>query len=648
MVRSLVYAGALVLAPVLAGTVHAQGGPPSGLPAQAASQAETQLEGELEVHYEDFADGSRLVHTLRIGNQRIAMVFEDGDHPGLPHGTPVRARGRLLNNNTLSLRSSSGDVEALALASSTTFGEQRTIVILVNFQDNTTTPYTWSSAHSTTFQTVGNFYLESSYGQTWLAGDVVGWFTIPMTSGTCDYNKIASLAEQAAAASGVSLSQYNRRIFAFPKISACSWWGLGSVGGNPSRAWINGSYSLQVVAHELGHNFGDYHSNSRPCSSSGCSTTNYGDTHDIMGNRSTGHMNAFQKERLGWINYGSSPPAQTVTSSGAYTIDVMSVPGSYPKALKVVKSVDSSGRRTWYYLELRAQSGFDGGVAPGVLIHSGSEATGDSSLQIDLAPTTTSWDGVMDVGQVFTDSTAGVSFRTLSAGSAQATIEITFDQDTAPACTARSPRLSLSPSAVQVIAPGESVSYTLTVANDDDLTCTATDFGLSAAAPSGWTAVLDRSSVVVSPGTSGIAVLNVTPASSATGTSSFSVSASRIGSSGPGGSTSGSITIEAPADDPVAPIEVSLSITSGKGGQIQLAAAVVSGGAPVAGAAVTFRVTDPNGSVRTLSATTGTDGLAQTQFKPNRKDPQGTYQVEATASAGGMTDSDTASFAYFR
>ena len=144
-------------------------------------------------------------------------------------------------------------------------------MILVNFQDNPSIPYNYSTAQDVTFNSTNAFYLENSYGQTWLTGDVFGWYTLPMSTGTCDYNQVASLADQAAAAQGVNLSQYTRRIYAFPQSGGCSWWGLGTIGGNPSRAWINGSYAVKVVGHELGHNFGDYHSNSQPCETSGCS-----------------------------------------------------------------------------------------------------------------------------------------------------------------------------------------------------------------------------------------------------------------------------------------------------------------------------------------------------------------------------------------
>ena len=172
-------------------------------------------------------------------------------------------------------------------------------------------PYTPASAQSVTFTDVSNFDLENSFGQTWLEGAVVGWYTIAASSTSCDYNAWASQAEAAATSAGVDLAQYPRRVFGFPQTSACNWWGLGTVGGgsdaqNPSRAWINGPYSLRVVGHEMGHNFGLYHSRSSTCDAGGCIVDEYGDDHDIMGG-ATGHFNAFQKERLGWLGTAARP-----------------------------------------------------------------------------------------------------------------------------------------------------------------------------------------------------------------------------------------------------------------------------------------------------------------------------------------------------
>ena len=105
--------------------------------------------------------------------------------------------------------------------------------------------------------TTNSYDYEASYQQTTLTGDVAGWFTIAETSAGCNYSNISSQAQQAAAAAGFALANYSRFVYVFPA-NGCGWWGLGTVGGTPSHAWVHARYgfNLTVVGHEMGHNLG--------------------------------------------------------------------------------------------------------------------------------------------------------------------------------------------------------------------------------------------------------------------------------------------------------------------------------------------------------------------------------------------------------
>jgi hypothetical protein len=105
-----------------------------------------------------------------------------------------------------------------------------------------------------------------------------------------------------------------------------------------------------------------------------------------MGSSLWAHFNAFQKERLGWLNAGASPPITTVLTDGTYPLEPYEITGSGPKALKILKSIDpSTGKRTWYYVETRQPIGFDdfldanaNNIVEGVLIHTGTEGNGNT------------------------------------------------------------------------------------------------------------------------------------------------------------------------------------------------------------------------------------------------------------------------------
>jgi hypothetical protein len=612
----------------------AQTGPPGGLPEQASAQAEAQFEGELEVLYECDEDTGRLKHVLKLENgRRMNLEFAGGVAPDLPTGSRIRARGRLRDETTLML-ADAGSVQALsAAAGATTFGERRLIVVLVNFQDNASQPFSVATAKAVAFDQVSRFVQESSYGQTSVAGDAFGWFTLPMSSATCDVGMISSLANQALADAGVNLSSYTHRMYAFPSIGSCGWRGLGSVGGSPSVAFINGGFAVRTVAHELGHNLGLHHSKSRPCTSGSCSAVEYGDDHDVMGKSGVvAHTNTFQKERLGWLNYSAAPAIQTVTQSGNYWIDGYAPAGAASKALKVLKSADSTSGKTYYYFEARVKYGFDGSAVPGVVVHTGSDANGDSSFQVDLDPVTTTFDSILDADQTFTDAALGLSVKTLWADASGAMVDVTYS---GPPCTAVAPTVTFTPSSTLWIQAGKSGAVTMTVKNNDGSGCNAAVFALSSSVPTGWTATLDRPSLTLEPGASGSAGLVLTPAPGATGNFGFAAAAKRSGAAG--AQANGSAVV-------VDGLLVTVAAGSAGRSGYTLTAKVMAGGRSVAGANVTFTLVSPNLSTVWLGALTDAYGVASAKWRPRKTDVPGTYQVKAEASASGLTGTGSATF----
>jgi hypothetical protein len=620
-----------------------------GLPASVLAHVEkfVALEGQLDVLHEDRADGDRYLYVLQTTAERLSLHFA-ADPPTLMTGSRVKVHGVRVGQ-ALALDSGSTSVQTLAAAAlPNTFGEQRTLVMLVTFSDNPVQPYTPDHARDM-FNTTSQFDLENSFQQTWLQTEVVGWYTIALTSTVCDYSALASQARAAASAAGVTLSAYNRYVYAFPA-NACTWWGLGSVGGNPSTAWINGDLLLDVTAHEMGHNFGLYHSRALDCGTTTlgptCTSIEYGDYIDVMGGYHAGHYNAFQKERLGWLNYGVSPPITTVLTSGTYTIEAYELAGSQPKALKILKSTDPvTGKRTWYYVEYRQPIGFDGFLANntnirnGVIIHTGSESTGNSSDLLDLTPATSTWsDPALVVGQSLNDPYAGVTITAAWATGTQAAVTVDFGPLT---CLPANPTVAVSPAQSQSVVPGTPVTYTVSISNRDNAGCVPSTFDLQVSVPSGWTALFASSSLTVSPGATASTTVQVSaPLGTAAGLYTIGVSA-----------TNSSASTYTASNSATAVIASSLSLTVGtdrasykRNQSVSMTAVASSAGSPVANAAVTFTVTKPNGAVSTRTATTSSDGAAVYKMRIGGKDAPGVYQVRADGSSGGTSAVATTTF----
>jgi hypothetical protein len=393
-------------------------------------------------------------------------------------------------------------MQVISDANISSVGEKRVLVYLVNFEDiPTSQPWSVEYMRNRVFEDVNQFNREVSFGKTYLTGDVVGWITVPLKSTeVCSGGLVSSRfnaeADKAATAKGFSPQEYPYRLYVFPRTN-CGWAGLGSVGSpgripGGGRAWINGATQRSVIAHELGHNIGLLHSNALNCPSSnplpigeGCRSVNYQDLADTMG-LGQGHFNAFQKERIGWLNANGNPPIKTVTKSGIYTLDVYETNSQKPKALKILKKINPNRTGSHYYIEYRQGIGFDKNIPStykGVVFHVGDESTGRVDvLRMGRLSGTGSGSVRLEVGKSFEDSTAangGLKFTVLSANGREAKIQIEYGNTPPPECVRANPVVTITPSD-KIVQAGEKAVYTVSVENKDGENCLNSYYTLKA------------------------------------------------------------------------------------------------------------------------------------------------------------------------
>ena len=310
-------------------------------------------------------------------------------------------------------------------------GTKYVLVILMQYADQPTQPFTQAAAQTVYgggagSGSVAEYYKEVSSGLTLLNVTVTPWMQSAVNKpATCDYysgnsNSISSVGDALATAAHYALGSYQHYVYVFPSLPACSWAGLAFVPG--SRSYSNGYNYTSVYGHELGHNFGLLHAGSLTCANKviggSCSVTEYGDQFDIMGNSSTMHINAQQKDYLGWL-----PTSSVLTQSagsGTYALTPVELAGGTTYAV----TVPTRANRT-YWMEYRQPIGFfDQGMNAipnnGVQVRVESPfewiAGADDTQVLDMVPATSTFnDAALVAGKNFRDPTAGLSLSVLAA-----------------------------------------------------------------------------------------------------------------------------------------------------------------------------------------------------------------------------------------
>ncbi|MEM3074924.1 MAG: hypothetical protein QW727_03215 [Candidatus Pacearchaeota archaeon] len=470
-----------------------------------AENTEITLDGEIKsAIVEDFDSGKYYMkHFIEDKRGRFFEIhskefISNEINPNFPPGTFVKIRAKLERNKVFV--SELSNIEKSELFFSPISGEKKILAIITNFNDTSVScsPNQINQLIFTGRNSTKDYYSEVSFGKINLSGNVIGPYNINFSSlGSCDsstYNLIKSLADSAAQNSGFDLNQYNHIIYITPP--SCNGGGSlawAELGGrrifNLGKCGSKGTY-----IHELGHNYGMHHASSTKEQDIFNVGLEYGDVSDVMGNHFTGgiiHVNSPHKFQMGWI-----PSDKFILNpvSGIYTIYASEI---NPSANYSLHGIIFSYEKDNYYLSYRKPLGFSSAIKPyyvnvtNIHIYNGGMTKTNFTYKIKDGETFVSPDGFFNVTQVSHNEDS-----------------VTINLSVSDICQIFTPSISLTPNS-QIGSPGDSLSYTFTIKNND-ISCPPSSFSLTSIKPIGWNASLTQESLNLNPGEIGSAILLIT------------------------------------------------------------------------------------------------------------------------------------------
>jgi len=452
-----------------------------------------EVTGELEVIYFDDFENNRskrryFVYDKHRG-KRFQLNFEGQPPKNATTGSFVRARGKASSNNKILIEDNvNNSIEIMAAAASITGTEDHnTLVLVTNFNDAAVS-CSRQDIEDTVFtslnnQSVNDLYREMSLNKIQLTGMVPAPFTIDYSStDTCDVYAWANAADKQAEASGIDLTQYAHKIYVLPKQNGCGGYGVGTIGGSPSKTWIMQCDIKDVYAHELGHNLGMGHS--------GDTTGQYMDASDIMGLSGIGlrQLNGPHQEQMNWRD-----PQQIIeiTAGGTYDAAPLELGINDVSSAQLFK-IRKPDTGEWYYLSYRQPIGFDASLPTSYL-------TGLSIHQHEGNGSTvkTTWLNTLTDGESFSDSLNGLTITQNYHDEYNVSFQVTLSNK----CTRNNPTINLTPSSQTDVA-GSTLSYDVNITNNDTVNCSESNWAVATQIPFNWSEALTSKGITVAPSSS--------------------------------------------------------------------------------------------------------------------------------------------------
>lgn len=469
-------------------------------------EQETALTAKIEVLYiDDFKnpENSRFEYFLRIGKDRLNFYPTDELH--LISGAEVKIEGFQLdeiivadtNKNNFQVTKEAPPLESV--------GDQKTLVLLINFLDSPPIPFTKEQAYDLAFNgQFQNFMKEQSYNKVSFSGDVLDWVTLQRFGATAFACQSITHNELEKILIDNMNPNYGRLLV----LSNNNWAGgacsnvgktthvFNGIAYNLSIAWSHARFD-DVVSHELGHSLGVVHANGWDCGEEilygDCQHIEYGNYFDIMGAGAYAlHFNAFFKELLGWVGLENS---LLIDKTGRYTIN----PLELDNGINLAKIQMKDSAMIPFYVEHRKGIGFDSQLndaslsfnQSGLFINNIIKRKNWSPIHriLDMSPTSLSWQEdsqqiTLNGQSVFEDVGRGITIGPIINTS---TSSITFDVEIGnPKCVVHEPILDTFPSYLKINA-GNSYFVILGITNQDSLICEGeSKFNLTPILPPFW------------------------------------------------------------------------------------------------------------------------------------------------------------------